>query len=212
MIISFIGMSGAGKSAWSIKLEKEEKFRRYSCDDLIEKELAPELKQLGYKGTSGLSQWLGQPYDERYKKNSRKYLELEAKSLTYILDEIKKSNNENIVVDTTGSAIYMPSKLLAILKKQTKIIYLETPEIFVEKMIERYIADPKPVIWGNMYKPLAGEKKEDTLKRCYSKLLKHRTKLYEKLGVITIDYRIRTRKDFKAHNLLALIAKDQNKA
>lgn len=46
MIISFIGMSGMGKSAWSSKLEKEKGFKRYCCDNFIEKGLSPELEKL----------------------------------------------------------------------------------------------------------------------------------------------------------------------
>lgn len=201
-------MSGVGKSTWSSKLEKEEGFKRYSCDDLIEKELAPELKQLGYKGINDVSHWLGQPDDKRYKKNSRRYLELEAKSLAYILSEIKKSNNGNIVVDTTGSVVYLPSKLLAALKKQTKVIYLKTPKTIIKEKIKQYVTDPKPVIWGDRYRSLRGEKKAETLKRCYPKLLKYRTKLYERLGDISIDYYTQRKKGFGAHNLLTLITKD----
>ena len=116
MAISFIGMSGAGKSTWSLMLEKGG-LTRYSCDDLIEKELAPELKRLGYRGIGGISRWLGQPYDKRYKKNSRRYLKLEGESLTRILNEIKKADHGDAVVDTTGSVIYMSPRLRDALKK-----------------------------------------------------------------------------------------------
>ena len=181
MTISFIGMSGAGKSMRSLSLEKEG-FIRYSCDDLIEKELAPELKRLGYRGTRDVSRWMGQPYDRRYKKNSQKYLEMEARSLAYILSKIKKTKRGNVVVDTTGSVVYLPQRLQNALKKQTTVIYLKTPAAIVEKMIERYMSDPKPVIWGTIYKPLPGEKRNATLKRCYPKLLSYRKKLYEKMS------------------------------
>ena len=156
MIFSFIGMSGVGKSFWSNRLEKEKGYQKYSCDELIEKELSPELTLLGYKGTNGLSRWMGQPYDERYSANSRRYLELEAKVLGNSLKEIENSKNKNIVVDTTGSVVYLPPELLRKLKQLTKVVYLETPEFVVKKMINLYLADPKPVIWGNLYKPLSG--------------------------------------------------------
>ena len=169
----------------SLALEKEG-FTRYSCDDLIEKELAPELKRLGYRGTRDVSRWMGQPYDRRYKENSQRYLELEAKSLAYILNEIKKAHHGNVVVDTTGSVVYLPQRLRNALRKQTTVIYLKTPETIVEQMIERYVTDPKPVIWGNIYKRLPGEKRNATLKRCYPKLLNYRKKLYEKMSGVTV--------------------------
>lgn len=159
MIISFIGMSGVGKSTWSSKLEKEKGFKRYCCDDLIEKGLSSELKKLGYGGINDVSRWMGQPYDERYKRNSQKYLELEAEALKNILWGIKwLAKDKNIAVDTTGSVIYLPPDILDDLKKRTKIIYLETSESVIEEMVKRYLYDPKPVIWGDVFKPFKGEK------------------------------------------------------
>jgi shikimate kinase len=204
MIFSFIGMAGAGKSFWSDRLEKEKGYQKYSCDELIEKELAPELALLGYKGTSGLSSWMGQQYDERYVANSQRYLELEAKVLGNSLKEIENNKNKNIVVDTTGSVVYLPLELIRKLKQLTKIVYLETPEFVVEKMINLYLADPKPVIWGNLYKPLSGEDKMETLKRCYPELLKYRANLYDKLADVKVDYS-QTEKSFTLENLLNII-------
>lgn len=208
MIISFIGMSGAGKTAWSANLEKFKGFKRFSVDDLIEKRLEPELKALGYSGVNGLSRWLGQPYDERYKINSQRYLENEAESLRAIFEKIKSlSQDINVVVDTTGSVVYLPEELLKILKSQTKVVYLESPTGIIETMIKRYIADPKPVIWGDLYQPRSGEGKDETLKRCYPELLRFRTKLYEKLADIKIDYYRRRQKSFTMEELLREVAR-----
>ncbi len=146
MIISFIGMSGAGKSHWAKILEREKGYKKYSCDELIEKDLTPELALLGYKGVNDVSRWMGQPYDGRYTANSRRYLELEAKVLGESLGKIE--NSKDVVIDTTGSVVYLPPKLLQKLKQFTKVVYLETPEFVMEKMINLYLADPKPVIWG----------------------------------------------------------------
>jgi len=204
MSFSFIGMAGTGKSLWSNRLEKEKGYQKYSCDELIEKELGPELTLLGYKGVNGLSHWMGQPYDECYTANSRRYLELEAKVLRNSLKEIENGKNKNIVVDTTGSVIYLPPELLQKLKQLTKVVYLETPEFVVRKMINLYLADPKPVIWGNLYKPLSGEDKMETLKRCYPELLKYRINLYNKLADVKVDYS-QTEKSFTLENLLSII-------
>ena len=209
MIISFIGMSGTGKSAWSNKLEKFKGFKRFSIDELIEKELEPELKALNYRGTSGLSQWLGQPYDKRYAENSRRYLELEAKTLSASLDEINRLGGKtDAVIDTTGSVVYLPVGLLKILKSRARVVYLESAASRLKEMIEKYTADPKPVIWGEIYRPLPGETNDETLTRCYPLLLKYRIKLYEKLADVTIDYFTRKRKGFSVEELLWLIGLD----
>lgn len=208
MVISFIGMSNVGKSTWSNKLEKLKGFKKYCCDDLIEKYLGPELKALGYAGINDLSLWLGQPYDQKYKKNSQKFLELETESLKNSFKEIAGLKSEtDIVVDTTGSVIYLPEEILKTLAGLTKIIYLEAPIGAVELMIKNYIANPKPVIWGDLYQPLTGENKAETLKRCYPELLKYRTGLYEKLGAIKLDDFTRMKKDFTLENLLELANK-----
>lgn len=205
MFISLIGMSGSGKSAWGKILERERGFKRYCCDDLIEEKLAPELTKLGYSGINDVSRWMGQPYDERYPETSRKYLDYEAESLREVLEEIKKMNKvDNVVVDTTGSVIYLPQELLEKLKKLTKIVYLKTPEHLMEEMIAKYVADPKPVIWGNLYQPKEGEAKEETLKRCYPDLLKYRAGLYEKLADLGLDYEIRRARNFTPDDFLKL--------
>jgi shikimate kinase len=135
----------------------------------------------------GLSRWMGQPYDERYARNSRRYLELEVKVLEKILEEIERGKEKKTVVDTTGSVVYLPEELLRKLKQLTKVVYLETPESMVEKMIAIYFADPKPVIWGDSYRPLPDEEKMKALKRCYPALLRYRMSLYEKLADVKVD-------------------------
>lgn len=206
MIISFVGMSGAGKSHWSRRLEREKGYKKYSCDELIEKDLASELAFLGYKGINDVSRWMGQPYDERYAINSKRYLELEARALQCSLEKIKNGESGNdIAMDTTGSVVYLPPELLLKLKQLTKVVYLETPEFVMEKMINLYLADPKPVIWGDLYRPLPGEDKTETLKRCYPDLLRYRLNLYDKLADVRVDYS-RKEKDFTADDLLKIIA------
>lgn len=205
MIISLVGMSGSGKSAWAKILGREKGFKRYCCDDLIEEKLAPELAKLGFHGINDVSRWMGQPYDERYAETNKKYLDFEAQSLREVLSEIQKMDKDiNVVVDATGSVIYLPEELLGDLKKLTRIIYLKTPESIMEQMIARYVADPKPVIWGNLYQPEESETKEETLKRCYPGLLRYRAGLYDKLADIRLDYEVRRAENFTPDDFLEL--------
>src|SRR3989344_2291359 len=118
MIISLIGMSGTGKTHWSKRLINHG-FLDLSCDDLIEKKLQPELSKYGYKGLEDVGRWMGHPYESSYKKASKKYLEKEEEVIEEILDHVKSvPKNTNIVVDTTGSVVYINEKLLKKLKQE----------------------------------------------------------------------------------------------
>ena len=66
-------MSGSGKSYWSKKLQAKG-FKRFCCDDLIEKKLENELKKLGYSGIQDVAKWMGQPFDTQYLRSSKEYL------------------------------------------------------------------------------------------------------------------------------------------
>ncbi|MFQ5799980.1 MAG: hypothetical protein ACE5H0_14990, partial [Bacteroidota bacterium] len=123
-----IGMSGTGKTHWANKLE-EKGFRKFSCDELIEVRLREDLFKEGLKGgINDVSRWMGQPYEERYAQRSRRYLELEAETLTEILQQIENDlpSDVDVVVDTTGSVIYMHEDILNKLTTLTRIVYLET--------------------------------------------------------------------------------------
>src|SRR5438477_3686876 len=120
MKLSLVGMSGIGKTYWSKQLETHG-FKTICCDDLIGKELEKELQKFHYQGTKGLSEWMGQPYDTRYTENSKKYLELERKVMDTALCYLQQAaTDENIVIDTTGSVIYMDRQILSRLSKLTK--------------------------------------------------------------------------------------------
>ena len=73
--LSLIGMSGAGKSYWSKKME-ENGYQRYSCDEMIAERLGPNLRGKGHT-TLKLAKWMGQPFSEGYIKAEKLYLELE---------------------------------------------------------------------------------------------------------------------------------------
>ena len=119
--LSLIGMSGAGKSHWSRKMEKQG-FRRYSCDDLIAERLGQKLEEKG-KSTINLAKWMGQPFSEGYPEAEAFYLELEATVISQICDELESSSQKarQVVVDTTGSLIYLEKKLLKAIKDYKNI-------------------------------------------------------------------------------------------
>lgn len=187
MKLSLIGMSGSGKTYWSKKLEKAG-YLRICCDDLIEERLSDELVKLGYKGIQDVARWMGQPYEERYKQSSKKYLNLETEIMKNVLETLKTLRKENIVVDTTGSVIYAGQAILTALRKLTTIAYLNVPESVKEEMFEIFLKDPKPIFWGKSFQKNNKESNLQALSRCYPKLLQYRSILYKRYADITIDY------------------------
>ncbi|MBT3464863.1 hypothetical protein HOD20_09520 [archaeon] len=185
MRITLIGMSNVGKSYWSEKLEKSG-FKRFCCDDMIEKKLEPILKKEGYSGIHDMSKWMGQPYEEQYDDNARKYIFHETEVLKEILDYIKKNKGNNIVVDTTGSVIHTNNIILHQIKMLTDVIYLKTSSSEVEKMLKSYIEHPKPVFWSNQFQKGENESDMKALKRCYPKLISFRRLLYNRFADKTI--------------------------
>jgi adenylate kinase family enzyme len=183
-----IGMSGAGKSHWSKKMESLG-FQIYSCDDLIAERLGQKLEEKG-KSTINLAKWMGQPFSEGYPEAEAFYLELEGAVISQICDELENSSQKDkqVVVDTTGSLIYLENKLLNRLRNLTLTVQLKLPEEKHEKLFETYLLDPKPVIWGEVYLPREGESPQNTLGRCYRELLSFRNERYGLLADCVLDY------------------------
>ena len=186
--LSFIGMSGAGKSHWAQKLAAAG-FRVISIDDRIERKLAPELAAGGYRGIGGVAAWMGWPDQPTYREHEQKYLAHEIESMNKALDEIEASGNEGILLDTTGSVVYTGEKICRRLRDLTTVVYLAVPPAEEEILMARYLSDPKPVLWGDQFVQEPGESPQDAIARCYPKLIAQRKKLYERYAnrIISMD-------------------------
>ncbi len=185
--LALIGMSGAGKSYWSKKMEAKG-YRWYNCDDMIAERLGPKLIGNG-KTTLKLAKWMGQPFSEGYIKAQKIYLELEEAVVEQICYELENSVaiNTPVVVDTTGSLIYLQKNLIHRLRALTKMIYLRLPEEKYDQLFDNFIKDPKPVIWECKFKPLKGESSQNALRRCYKDLLSFRNEKYRLLADYELD-------------------------
>lgn len=179
LIISLIGMSNIGKTFWSKKLTKLG-FKHINCDNIIEEKLGPKLKERGYQGIEDVAKWLGQPHEKQFKKNEAQYLKLEKETMNEIFQNIS-AENQNIVIDTTGSIVHIESNILEDLKKHSLVIYLETPEEMKKEMYENFIAHPKPLIWKDNYK-------DNDLAKSYLELLENRSTLYKEHADLTIPF------------------------
>jgi shikimate kinase len=186
--LSFIGMSGAGKSHWAQKLAGAG-FRVISIDERIEKKLASALAAGGHRGIGGVAAWMGWPDDPAYRESEKKYLQYEVKAMGEALDEIEASGEEGTILDTTGSVVYTGEEICRRMQNLTSVVYLEASRAEEELLIARYLSDPKPVLWGDQFVQRPGETTHDAIARCYSQLIAHRRKLYERYAhsIVSMD-------------------------
>jgi shikimate kinase len=184
--LALIGMSGAGKTFWTKKLA-ERGYPTVSCDDRIEQRLAPRLAADGYAGINGVAAWMGWPDSPSYAGRESEYLAEEIHTLDEILTELKKEPQKSLVLDTTGSVIHTGNNLLMRLRRKMTIVYLAASREEQQLLIERYLSDPKPVLWGGAFQPKGSEKPRETVARCYPALIGARRQSYEALAHCTLQ-------------------------
>ena len=184
--IALIGMSGAGKTFWTKKLA-ESGVPAVSCDDCIEQKLAPRLAAGGYAGINGVAAWMGWPDSPSYTVREADYLAEEIHTLDEVLQQLEKHPEESLVLDTTGSVIYTGNNLLLRLRRRMTIVYLAASAAEQQLLIERYLNDPKPVLWRGAFQPKPKESPRETVARCYPALIAARRQSYEALAHCTLQ-------------------------
>mgnify|MGYP000022350714 FL=1 len=203
MHLSLIGMSGSGKSHWSVRLA-ESGFHRFCCDEMIARNLSAELTRAD--GTAmDLGEWMGFPYEPNYKEREVRYLTHEIRVLEEILGFIADSawdSGKNIIVDTTGSVIYTGETVLKKLCLHTTVVHFSTPPEIQERMLDVYKAQPRPILWRDLFSKEPDEANEKALARCYPELLSSRERLYERCADVTIDYYTRNEDSFGVSDFL----------
>jgi shikimate kinase len=184
--LALIGMSGAGKTFWTKKLAAAG-YPAVSCDDRIEQKLAPRLAAGGYTSINGVAAWMGWPDSATYTERESGYLAEEIHTLDEILTELENQAKKSLVLDTTGSVIYTGNNLLMRLRRQMTIVHLAASAEERQLLIERYLNDPKPVLWRGAFQPRVGEQPRDTVARCYPALIVARRQSYEALAHCTLQ-------------------------
>jgi shikimate kinase len=121
------------------------------------------------------------------------------------LDEIQASNEEGIILDTTGSAVYTGEAICRRMQSLTTVVYLEAGPAEEQVLIARYLSDPKPVLWGDAYVPLPGESTPDAIARCYPQLIAQRKKLYENYAHHVVSMEVLRNADVSARDFLELL-------
>jgi shikimate kinase len=186
MRLALIGMSGAGKTFWTKKLA-EKGARAIFCDDKIEERLAPRLRPGGHSGINGVAAWMGWPDSAPYAEREAEYLAEEIHTLDEVLQELEEKPEAALVLDTTGSVIYVGNHLLMRLRRQMTIVYLAATAKEQQLLIERYLSDPKPVLWRGAFQAKHGETPRETAARCYPALIEARRRSYEALAHCTLQ-------------------------
>ncbi len=184
--LALIGMSGAGKTFWAKKLA-ESGFPAVFCDQQIEQRLAPRLAPGGYSGINGVAAWMGWPDSPAYTERETEYLTEEIHTLDEVLHELEQLPEKSLVLDTTGSVIYAGNHLLLRLRRQVTVVYLAASAQEQQLLVERYLHDPKPVLWRGAFQPKAGETPRATVARCYPALIEARRRSYEALAHCTLQ-------------------------
>lgn len=201
--ITLIGMSNVGKSYWRKELEQLG-YVPFWCDNEIEMRLEAHVKENSVHGIEDMSRWMGQPFEAHYHQNEARYLSEETAVMKDAVRSLRLAQH-TYVVDTTGSAIYTDKQVLRNLKELSTIVLLDAPDSVQAELHQKYLTNPKPVIWGNAFQPLAGEEPGEAMDRCYPLLLKSRSKKYRELADIVLDYREVRKEGFNVQNFLEKI-------
>jgi shikimate kinase len=184
--LALIGMSGSGKSYWTRRLAGAG-YPTVSCDDQIETKLAARLASGGFAGINGVAAWMGWPNSETYLGRETEYLTEEIGALDEVLTGLEKDRGKSLVLDTTGSVIYTGNNLLMRLRRQMTVVYLAASAEERGLLIERYLKDPKPVLWRGAFQAKAKETPQETVTRCYPALIAARRQSYEALAHCTLQ-------------------------
>jgi shikimate kinase len=185
--LALVGMSGSGKSFWTKKLAAAG-WRSVCCDDLIEQRLAPRLAAGGYAGINGVAAWMGWPNSVTYVQREAEYLAEEIGVMDEFLNNLDKdSSGTPIVLDTTGSVIYAQNNILMRLRRQMTVVHLANTAQEQRMLVERYLNDPKPVLWRGTFHVKDEEKPRETVARCYPLLIAARRKSYETLAHCSLN-------------------------
>jgi hypothetical protein len=103
------------------------------------------------------------------------------------LSELEKDPGKPLVLDTTGSVIYTGNHMLMRLRRLLRVVYLAASDDEQQLLIERYLSDPKPVLWRGAFVARAGETPRETVTRCYPHLVAARRQSYLALAHSTLE-------------------------
>lgn len=178
-------MSNIGKSGWAARVRDACAAEVIDCDQLLASRLFPQQGET--PDLRRLATWLGQPGDACYPQNSARLLAAEREVMHQVLARLQaRDAGTSCVIDTGGSVIHAGADVLQALRRQTCVIHLQATPAQREQLYARYLAEPKPLIWGDAWQPRPGESVSDARRRCYPLLLEAREQAYANLAELTL--------------------------
>jgi len=180
MILALVGMSGVGKSYHAAALARRG-FIRHDVDAAIAMRIGDLCASLpGERPVETVGRWMGMPWMPGRAEREAEYLALEAELTEAAMDAAAAPGDH--VIDTTGSVIYLPAATLERLRRTATTVHLASPPSRMDALLARYVARPKPVVWGDHWAPAAGAAPTAALARCYAGLLAYREARYAALA------------------------------
>ena len=207
MNLVFLGMSGAGKSTWSSRLEQFG-YSKICCDSLIADRLRDVYQIEMIQTIDNLSDWLGMPDDPAFYERERLFQQCENEVLFAVIDAVAADQNpeSRYVIDMGGSSIYCGEELFARSRAVARIVYLKiTPQVHAQ-MLEAYLQNPRPLMWHGMYDPRPDESREAAFRRSYSNLIRYRESQYERFSDVQLEYEFHRKDDVTVAEFLAAVA------
>jgi len=158
-IITFLGMSGAGKTYISSQLARWG-WVQYSCDyEIGTRYLKDDLAGLGgvdvedigalsaFLGKLGSQEHGGFPLD-LFRKRQKAYYDAECQSIASVAQLLSKGVDGNFIHDSTGSLCEVEDEtLLHALGEKTLFVYLQASEESEKQVLQRAQDVPKPLFF-----------------------------------------------------------------
>lgn len=188
MILTLIGMSGAGKTYWAMRLAARG-FACFDCDALLCARVAAASGRPVATLTEA-GRWMGLPYEEGFRRREALYLACEAEVLRDVAARaaLCAYDRADCVIDTGGSAIYADAAIFERIRRCSLVVYLAVPASRHQRMASAYLANPLPLIWSGLFNQEPGESLNEAFLRCYSRLVAHREQLYEQYSDVRLAY------------------------
>ncbi len=190
--IAFVGMSNIGKSHTAKRLASHFKYKLIEVDKLI-------WERLGHDSMEDFADWQGHPYEEGYAEREALSIEMENHATEQAVTKSKGAT----ILDTTGSIIYVAPALRRKIKENFYVVHIKAEMSDLERLKWDYFDNPKPLIWGNQYRPKPNLSDRENIFECYPKLLMSRAKEYASMADATVLSRVVLEPDVNEDDLLA---------
>ena len=173
--LAFVGMSNIGKSFTAKRFAEHFGYKLIEVDKLI-------WERLGHDSMEEFADWQGHPYEEGYAEREALSIEMENHATERALEMAKGAT----IIDTTGSVIYTSPTLRRLIKQQCYVVHIKAEPSDLERLKWDYFDNPKPLIWGNQYRPKPNLTDRENIFECFPRLLMSRAKEYAAMADSTV--------------------------